>query len=152
MKKLFLLLFLITHPASAEDQMIPVAEYTAANTKWQSNLYEMLYVATRCGTVYLEAHRQIEDSTSAASKDLFKKSHTILLNTADYIDAMFEENEVDYLTQTLENEMNEIHAFYKQEVPISYKGNNTFEGLVEDDMNACESYFGFFEGLLREAV
>jgi len=56
------------------------------------------------------------------------------------------------LTQTLENEMNEIHAFYKQEVPISYKGNNTFEGLVEEDMKACESYFGFFEALLRKAV
>ena len=148
MKKLFLLLFLIPHLAIAEDQMIPLADYTTANTKWQSNLYETLYVATRCGTVYLEAHRQIEDSTGAASKDLFKKSHTILLNTADYIDAMFEENEVDYLTQTLENEMDEIHAFYKQEVPISYKGNNTFEGLVEEDMNACESYFGFFEGLI----
>jgi len=132
--------------------MIPVADYTATNTKWQSNLYETLYVATRCGTVYLEAHRQIEDSTSATSKNLFKKSHTILLNTADYIDAMFEENEVDYLTQTLENEMNEIHAFYKQEVPISYKGNNTFEGLVEEDMNACESHYEFFESLLKEDV
>ena len=152
MKKLLLILFLIPHLASAEDQMIPVADYTAANTKWQSNLYETLYVATRCGTVYLEAHRQIEDSTSATSKNLFKKSHTILLNTADYIDAMFEENEVDYLTQTLENEMNEIHAFYKQEVPISYKGNNTFEGLVEEDMNACESHYEFFESLLKEDV
>ena len=146
--KLLLLLFLIPHLASAEEKMIPVADYTATNTKWQSNLYETLYVATRCGTVYLEAHRQIEDSTSATSKNLFKKSHTILLNTADYIDAMFEENEVDYLTQTLENEMNEIHAFYKQEVPISYKGNNTFGGLVEDDMKACENHYEFFEGLI----
>ena len=60
---------------SAEEQMIPVAEYTAANTKWQSNLYETLYVATRCGTVYLEAHRQIEDSTSAEVR-IYSKNHT----------------------------------------------------------------------------
>ena len=152
MKKLILLLLLIPDLALAEEPLIPLAEYTTANTKWQSNLYETLYVATRCGTVYLEAHRQIEDSTGAASKDLFKKSHTILLNTADYIDAVFKESEVDYLTQTLENEMDEIHAFYKQEVPSSYKGNNTFEGIVKDDMNSCERYFGFFEGLLKGAV
>ena len=152
MKKLLLLLFLIPHLASAEEKMIPVADYIASHSNWQSNLYEMLYVSNRCGTVYLEAHRQIEDDNEEVSKALFNKSHTILLNTAYYIDALFKGNEIDYFPQSLEYEMGQIHAFYMREVPNSYKGNNTFKGMVNDDMNTCQSFFGFFERLWSEAV
>ena len=39
MKKLLLLLFLIPNLVMAQEKIVPVAEYTASNTDWQSNLY-----------------------------------------------------------------------------------------------------------------
>ena len=33
-----------------------------------------------------------------------------------------------------------------------YRKNKQFNGIMGNDLKACESYDAFFEGLLREAV
>ena len=59
MKKLPLILFLISNLVMAQDKIVPVAEYTASNTDWQSNLYDIYYVACRCGFAYQAAYEEM---------------------------------------------------------------------------------------------
>jgi hypothetical protein len=58
----------------------------------------------------------------------------------------------DKLQEKNKHKWTTIHVVYMREVPTSYKGNNTFKGMVNDDMNTCQSFFGFFERLWSEAV
>ena len=59
MKKILLLVFLIPNLVTTEEKFIPVIEYTANNPNWQSNIYEILYVAYRCGFAYSSAQHKV---------------------------------------------------------------------------------------------
>ncbi len=154
MKKLLLLLFLIPNLVMAEEKFIPVAEYTANKAHWQSNLYEILYVACRCGFAYSSAHHQLVEhiGEDEVKEDLHKKGFDIAMKAADHIENTFGGDISQFDYSSLELTIEGIADFYEGEAKKSYIGNKQFNGIMGNDLKACESYDAFFEGLLREAV
>ena len=136
-----------------EEKFVPVAEYTANKAHWQSNLYEILYVASRCGFAYATAHHELVEHVGEdeVKEDLHKKGFDIAMIATNHIENTFGDiSRFDYssLLLTIEG----IADFYEEEAKKSYIGNNQFNGIMGNDLKACESHDAFFESLLREAV
>ena len=151
--KTTLILFLIPHLASAEEPLIPLAEYTANKADWQSNLYEVFYVASRCALLYGAAYNEQGDvDNDTVSKDLYDQAITILGGTEDLIERKLGSMSDYPYAYELENKMMNVAHFYYKEAGNSYLGDNQFKGMIGDDLNTCEGYDDFFEGLLRDMV
>jgi len=135
-----------------DEKMRPVAAYTATNTHWQSNLYDVFYVACRCGFAYAAAHEQLDEHDG--DRDIKISFHTqafrILINVSKHIQSKMKD-EGGY-SQSLKNEMDSIASYYAAIAPQSYSGNNQFNGIMGKDIATCKHYETFFEGLVKEAV
>ena len=151
MKKLLLLLFLIPSLATAQEKIVPVAEYTASNTDWQSNLYDIYYVACRCGFAYQAAYEEMQKhNEDEMDTSLHDKGYAMVMNMADYI---YEYSEVIANHQVaFENQMEAIFAFYQNEAAKSYIKNNQFKGIIGRDISTCKDYESFYESLVQRAV
>ena len=153
MKKLLLLLFLMPNLVMAEEKILPVAEYTASNTDWQSNLYEILYVACRCGFAYSSAHHELIERVGeeGVKEDLHEKGLAIAMNAVDYIEDMY--GDIAYYDiGSLKFTVEQIAEFYDVEAANNYIGKNQFKGIIGMDLKTCESYDAFFDGLVQRAV
>ena len=151
MKKLLLILFLISNLLMAQDKIVPVAEYTASNTDWQSNLYDVYYVACRCGFAYQAAYEEMqkhfEDEVDISLHD---RGYVMMMNMADYLTDNVDEK--SFYDKKLENQMEAIFAFYKNEASKSYIENNQFNGIIGKDISTCKDYESFYDGLVQRAV
>ena len=151
MKKLLLLLFLIPNLVMAQEKILPVAEYTASNTDWQSNLYDIYYVACRCGLAYHAAYEEMQKhNEDEVDTSLHDRGYAMVMNIADYI---YEYSEViaNY-EEALISEIEAIFAFYQHEAAKSYIKNNQFKGIIGKDISTCKDYESFYERLVQGAV
>ena len=151
MKKLLLLLFLIPNLVMAQEKILPVAEYTASNTDWQSNLYDIYYVACRCGLAYHAAYEEMQKhNEDEVDTSLHDRGYAMVMNIADYI---YEYSEVIvHHERALMSEIDAIFAFYQHEAAKSYIENNQFKGIIGRDISTCKDYESFYESLVQGAV
>jgi len=52
----------------------------------------------------------------------------------------------------LENQMEAIFAFYKDEAYKSYIENNNFNGIIGKDISSCKDYEIFYDSLVQRVV
>ena len=151
MKKILLLLFLIPNLVMAQEKIIPVAEYTASNTDWQSNLYDIYYVACRCGFAYQAAYEEMQKhSEDEVDTSLHDRGYVMVMSMADYV---YEHGEgIANHQEAFENQMEAIFAFYQNEAAKSYIKNNQFKGIIGRDISTCKDYESFYESLVQGAV
>ena len=151
MKKLLLLLFLIPNLVMAQEKILPVAEYTASNTDWQSNLYDIYYVACRCGLAYHAAYEEMQKhNEDEVDTSLHDRGYVMVMNMVDYI---YEYSEVIvHHERALMSEIDAIFAFYQHEAAKSYIKNNQFKGIIGKDISTCKNYESFYESLIQKAV
>ena len=151
MKKLLLLLLLIPNLVMAQEKIVPVAEYTSSNTDWQSNLYDIFYVACRCGFAYHAAYEEMQKHNEGkVDTSLHDRGYAMVMNMADYI---YEYSEViDHHEEALIREIEAIFAFYQHEAAKSYIKNNQFKGIIGKDISTCKDYESFYERLVQGAV
>ena len=151
MKKLLLLLLLIPNLVMAQEKIVPVAEYTASNTDWQSNLYDVYYVACRCGFAYQAAYEEMQKhNEDEVDTSLHDRGYVMLMSMADYLTDNADEE--SFYNKRLENQMEAIFAFYQQEASKSYIENNQFTGIIEKDISTCKDYESFYDSLVQRAV
>ena len=151
MKKLLLLLLLIPNLVMAQEKIVPVAEYTASNTDWQSNLYDIYYVACRCGFAYQAAYEEMQKhSEGEVDISLHDRGYVMVMSMADYV---YEHGEgISNHQEAFENQMEAIFAFYQNEAAKSYIKNNQFNGIIGKDISTCNDYESFYDGLVQRAV
>ena len=151
MKKLLLLLFLIPNLVMAQEKIVPVAEYTASNTDWQSNLYDIYYVACRCGFAYQAAYEEMQKhNEDEVDTSLHDRGYVMMMSMADYV---YEHGEgIANHQKAFENQMEAIFAFYQHEAAKSYIENNQFTGIIEKDISTCKDYESFYDSLVQRAV
>ena len=151
MKKLLLLLLLIPNLVTAQEKILPLAEYTASNTDWQSNLYDIYYVACRCGFAYQAAYEEMQKhSEDEVDTSLHDRGYAMVMNMADYI---YEYSKViANHEEALIREIDAIFAFYQHEASKSYVENNQFKGIIGRDISTCKDYESFYESLVQGAV
>ena len=151
MKKLLLILFLIPNLVMTQEKIVPVAEYTSSNTDWQSNLYDIYYVACRCGLAYNAAYEEMQKhNEDEVDTSLHDRGYAMVMNMADYI---YEYSEViANHEEALIREIDAIFAFYQHEASKSYVENNQFKGIIGKDISTCKDYESFYESLVQGAV
>ena len=151
MKKLLLLLLLIPNLVMAQEKIVPVAEYTASNTKWQSNLYDVYYVACRCGFAYQAAYEEMQKhNEDEVDTSLHDRGYVMMMNMADYV---YEHGEgIANHQKAFENQMEAIFAFYQHEASRSYIDKNQFNGIIGKDISTCKAYESFYDGLVQRSV
>ena len=151
MKKLLLLLFLIPNLVMAQEKIVPVAEYTASNTDWQSNLYDVYYVACRCGFAYQAAYEEMQKhNEDEVDTSLHDRGYVMMMNMADYV---YEHGaSIANHQKAFENQMEAILAFYQYEASKSYIKNNKFNGIIGKDISTCKDYESFYDGLVKKVV
>ena len=151
MKKLLLLLFLIPNLVMAQEKIVPVAEYTTSNTDWQSNLYDVYYVACRCGFAYQAAYEEMQKhNEDEVDTSLHDRGYLMMMSMADYV---YEHGEgIAHHQEAFENQMEAIFAFYQHEAAKSYIENNQFNGIIGKDISTCKDYESFYDGLVQRAV
>ena len=151
MKKLLLLLLLIPNLVMSQEKIDLVAEYTASNTDWQSNLYDIYYVASRCGLAYHAAYEEMQKhNEDEVDTSLHDRGYVMVMNMADYI---YEYSEVIvHHEEALTREIEAIFAFYQHEAAKSYIKNNQFKGIIGKDISTCKDYESFYDGLVQRAV
>ena len=151
MKKLLLILLLIPNLVMAQEKIVPVAEYTASNTDWQSNLYDIYYVACRCGFAYQAAYEEMQKhSEDEVDTSLHDRGYVMVMSMADYV---YEHGEgIANHQKAFENQMEAIFAFYQHEASKSYSENNQFKGIIGRDISTCKDYESFYESLVQGAV
>ena len=153
MKKLLLLLLLIPNLVMAEEKFVPVAEYTASNNNWQSKIYDVYYVACRCGFAYQAAYEEMQKQnidSDAVDTSFNDKAFTILTNLVIYLEDNAEGN--FHYDKSIENQMESILAFYQNEASKSYIKNNKFNGIIGKDISTCKDYESFYYGLVQRSV
>ena len=151
MKKLLLLLLLIPNLVMAQEKIVPVAEYTASNTDWQSNLYDVYYVACLCGFAYQAAYEEMQKhNEDEVDTSLHDRGYVMLMSMADYLTDNADEE--SFYNKRLENQMEAIFAFYQQEASKSYIENNQFTGIIEKDISTYKDYESFYDSLVQRAV
>lgn len=151
MKKLILLLLLIPNVVIAQEKILPVAEYTASNTDWQSNLYDIYYVACRCGFAYQAAYEEIQNhNKDEVDTNLHDRGYVMMMSMADYL--IDNADEESFYNKSLENQMEAIFAFYQNEASKSYMENNKFNGIIGKDISTCKGYESFYDGLVKRVV
>ena len=151
MKKILLLLFLIPNLVIAQEKIVPVAEYTASNTDWQSNLYDVYYVACRCGFAYQAAYEEMQKhNEDEVDTSLHDRGYVMVMSMADYV---YEHGEgIANHQVAFENQMEAIFAFYQDEASKSYIKNNKFNGIIGKDISTCKDYESFYDGLIKKVV
>jgi hypothetical protein len=152
MKKLLIIcLVVISNQVTGEERIVPVAEFTAKNTDWQSNLYGIYYVACRCGFAYQAAYEEMKKhSEDEIDTSLHDRGYVMVMSMADYV---YEHGEgIANHQVAFENQMEAIFAFYQNEAAKSYIKNNHFKGIIGKDISTCKSYESFYDGLVRRAV
>ena len=151
MKKLLLILLLIPNLVMAKEKIVPLAEYTASNTKWQSNLYDVYYVACRCGFAYQAAYEEMQKhNEDEVDTSLHDRGYVMMMNMADYV---YEHGvSIANHQKAFENQMEAILAFYQYEASKSYIKNNKFNGIIGKDISTCKDYESFYDGLIKKVV
>jgi len=153
MKKILLLLFLIPNLVTSEEEFVPVTEYTANNPNWQSNIYEILYVAYRCGYAYSSAHHKLVEhiGDDGVKVDLYIKGLRIAMTAVEHVEntygdiSLYDFNSITFTVRA-------IDEFYYEQAKMNYKGNSQFDGIIGNDLKACEGYDAFFESLVIRDV
>ena len=134
-----------------QEKIVPVAEYTSSNTDLQSNLYDIYYVACRCGLAYHAAYEEMQKhNEDEVDTSLHDRGYAMVINMADYI---YEYSRViGQHERTLMSEIDAIFAFYQHEASKSYAENNQFKGIIGKDISTCKDYESFYESLVQRAV
>ena len=135
----------------AQEKIVPVAEYTASNTDWQSNLYDIYYVACRCGLAYHAAYEEMQKHNEhEIDTSLHDRGYAMVMNMTDYI---YEYSRViGHHERALMIEIDAIFAFYQHDAAKSYIKNNQFKGIIGKDISTCKDYESFYESLVQGAV
>ena len=135
----------------AQERVFPVAEYTASNTDWQSNLYDIYYVACRCGFAYHAAYEEMQKhNEDEIDTSLHDRGYAMVMNMTDYI---YEYSRViGHHERALMIEIDAIFAFYQHDAAKSYIKNNQFKGIIGKDISTCKDYESFYESLVQRAV
>ena len=151
MKKLLLLLLLIPNLVMAQEKIVPVAEYTTSNTDWQSNLYDIYYVACRCGFAYQAAYEEMQKhNEDEVDTSLHDRGYVMMMNMADYV---YEHGaSIANHQKAFENQMEAICAFYQHEASKTYIDKNQFNGIIGKDISTCKAYESFYDGLVQRSV
>ena len=153
MKKILLLLFLIPNLVTSEEEFVPVTEYTANNPNWQSNIYETLYVAYRCGLAYSSAHHKLVEhmGDDGVKVDLYIKGLRIAMTAVEHVENTYGDISLyDFNSKTFTVEA--IDEFYYEQAKMNYKGNSQFDGIIGNDLKSCEGYDTFFESIVIKDV
>ncbi|MBT5836413.1 MAG: hypothetical protein HOH76_04440 [Hellea sp.] len=153
MKKILLLVFLIPNLVTTEEKFIPVIEYTANNPNWQSNIYEILYVAYRCGFAYSSAHHELVEhiGDDGVKVDLYIKGLRIAMTAVEHVEntygdiSLYDFNSITFTVRA-------IDEFYYEQAKMNYKGNSQFGGTIGNDLKSCEGYDTFFESIVIKDV
>ena len=151
MKKLLIIcLVVISNLVTGEERIVPVAEFTAKNTDWQSNLYGIYYVACRCGFAYQAAYEEMQKhSEDDIDSSLHDRAYVMMINMALYIEEI---GNIFHYDKILENQLEAIFAFYQNEASKSYVENNKFNGIIGKDISTCKDYESFYDALVQRAV
>ena len=150
-KLIILLLLLIPNLVLAQERVVPVAEYTSSNTDWQSNLYDIYYVACRCGFAYHAAYEEMQKhNEDEIDTSLHDRGYAMVMNMTDYI---YEYSRViGHHERALMIEIDAIFSFYQHDAAKNYIKNNQFKGIIGKDISACKDYESFYDGLVQRAV
>ena len=150
-KLIILLLLLIPNLVLAQERVVPIAEYTASNTDWQSNLYDIYYVACRCGFAYHAAYEEMQKhNEDEIDTSLHDRGYAMVMNMTDYI---YEYSRViGHHERALMIEIDAIFSFYQHDAAKNYIKNNQFKGIIGKDISACKDYESFYDGLVQRAV
>jgi hypothetical protein len=151
MKKLLILLLLISNLVIAQEKIVPLTEYTTSNIDWQSNLYDVYYVACRCGFAYQAAYEEMQKHTEDEVDTYFHdRGYVMIMSMADYLTDNADEK--SFFDKKLENQMEAIFAFYQDEASKSYIENNKFNGIIGKDILTCKDYESFYNSLNKKTV
>ena len=150
-KLIILLLLLIPNLLMAQEKIVPVAEYTSSNTDWQSNLYDIFYVACRCGFAYHAAYEEMQKhNEDEVDTSLHDRGYAMVMNMTDYI---YEYSRViGHHERALMSEIDAIFDFYLHDAAKSYIKNNQFKGIIGKDISTCKDYESFYDELVQRAV
>ena len=148
MKKLFLLLFLLSSLAVAED--IPtLSTYINKTPNWKNDEAEIVYVGTRCSGVLDAVIWRFSDDTRpemANNVVMAKQMGDIFLFGASGVAEKINFSKDGY-TQKYKYWMD----FYMAEAKDNLKKhNNIFEGLLGSDFNACKENLALYKALISE--
>ena len=151
MKHLLTLLLFISTSVMAYEKLDPLKDYITNRPNWQSNAYEIYYVASRCAFVTQAAYEEMLKHNDEKVLDrIHDRGYNMVVNAILYL----EENTNDalYLSIYEEQKLEVILSFYQHEAEKSYIENNKFKGIIGSDIHTCNSYEGFYDGLVRRAV
>ena len=134
-----------------QEKIVPVAEYTSSNTDWQSNLYDIFYVACRCGFAYHAAYEEMQKyNEDEIDSSLHDRGYAMVMNMTDYIYEYFKV--IANHEESLIREIDAIFAFYQHDAAKNYIKNNQFKGIIGKDISTCKDYESFYESLVQRAV
>ena len=151
MKHLLTLLVFISTSLMADETLVPLKDYTTNKPNWQSNAYEIYYVATRCALATHAAYEEmLKHNKEEALDRLHDRGYNMAVNAVLYLEE--NTNKAFYFSIYEEQKLESLFSFYQDEAKQNYIENNKFKGIIGSDIITCDGYEGFYDGLVRRAV
>ena len=151
MKHLLTLLVFISTSLMADETLVPLKDYTTNKPNWQSNAYEIYYVATRCALATHAAYEEmLKHNKEEALDRLHDRGYNMAVNAVLYLEE--NTNKAFYFSIYEEQKLESLFSFYQDEAKKSYIENNKFKGIIGSDIITCDGYESFYHSLVQWVV